>query len=80
MIKKLVLPFFTVFLLGCSDQTVSIFQNEAEGSITNFEENLHGTYASTYKPLASENIVIRNATVFSTLTAGQRQLEAEVGS
>ena len=64
MIKKLVLPFFTVFLLGCSDQTVSIFQNEAEGSITNFEENLHGTYASTYKPLAAENIVIRNATVF----------------
>ena len=64
MIKKLLLPFFTVFLLGCSDQTVSIFQNEAEGSFTNFEENLHGTYASTYKPLASENIVIRNATVF----------------
>ena len=64
MIKKLVLPFFTVFLLGCSDQTVSIFQNEAEGSVTNFEENLHGTYASTYKPLAPENIVIRNATVF----------------
>ena len=64
MIKKLVLPFFTVFLLGCSDQTVSIFQNEAEGSVTNFEENLHGTYASTYKPLASENVVIRNATVF----------------
>ncbi len=64
MIKKLLLPFFTVFLLGCSDQTVSIFQNEAEGSVTNFEENLHGTYASTYKPLASANIVIRNATVF----------------
>ena len=64
MIKKLLLPFFTGFLLGCSDQTVSIFQNEAEGSVTNFEENLHGTYASTYKPLAPENIVIRNATVF----------------
>ena len=64
MIKKLLLPFFTVFLLGCSDQTVSIFQNEAEGSVTNFEVNLHGTYASTYKPLAPENIVIRNATVF----------------
>jgi len=64
MIKKLLLPFFTVFLLGCSDQTVSIFQNEVEGSVTNFEENLHGTYASTYKPLAPENIVIRNATVF----------------
>ena len=64
MIKKLLLPFFSVFLLGCSDQTVSIFQNEVEGSVTNFEENLHGTYASTYKPLAPENIVIRNATVF----------------
>ena len=64
MIKKLLLPIFIVFLLGCSDQTVSIFQNEAEGSITNFEENLHGTYASTYKPLVSENIVVRNATVF----------------
>ena len=64
MIKKLLLPFFTVFLLGCSDQTVSIFQNEEKGSVTNFEENLHGTYASTYKPLAPENIVIRNATVF----------------
>ena len=64
MIKKLLLPFFTVFLLGCSDQTVSIFQNELEGSVTNFEENLHGTYASTYKPLAPENFVIRNATVF----------------
>ena len=53
-----------MFLLGCSDQTVSIFQNEEKGSVTNFEENLHGTYASTYKPLAPENIVIRNATVF----------------
>ena len=41
------------------------FQNEvAEGSVTNFEDDLHGTYASTYKPLKSENIVIRNATVF----------------
>ena len=64
MIKKLLLPFFTVFLLGCSDQTVSIFQNEEKGSVTNFEENLHGTYTSTYNPLAAENIVIRNATVF----------------
>ena len=64
MIKKLLLPLFTVFLLGCTDQTASIFQDEPEGSITNFEDNIHGTYASTYKPLESENIVIRNATVF----------------
>ena len=64
MIKKLLLPLFTVFLLGCTDQTASIFQDEPGGSIANFEDNIHGTYASTYKPLESENIVIRNATVF----------------
>ena len=58
MIKKLLLPLFTVFLLGCTDQTASIFQDEPEGSITNFEDNIHGTYASTYRPLESENIVI----------------------
>ena len=40
------------------------FKKEVEGSVTNFEDDLHGTYASTYKPLKSENIVIRNATVF----------------
>jgi imidazolonepropionase-like amidohydrolase len=64
MIKKLLLPLFTAFLLGCTDQTASIFQDEPGGSITNFEDNIHGTYASTYRPLESENIVIRNATVF----------------
>ena len=64
MIKKLLLQLFTVFLLGCTDQTASIFQDEPGGSITNFEDNIHGTYASTYRPLESENIVIRNATVF----------------
>ena len=64
MIKKLLLPLFTVFLLGCTDQTALIFQDEPGGSITNFEDNIHGTYASTYRPLESENIVIRNATVF----------------
>ena len=44
--------------------SASFFQEEVEGSVTNFEDDLHGTYASTYKPLKSENIVIRNATVF----------------
>ena len=64
MIKKLLLVLFTLFLISCTDQTASFFQNEVEGSVTNFEDDLHGTYASTYKPLKSENIVIRNATVF----------------
>ena len=53
MTKKLLLAFFTVFLIGCNDQSASFFENEAEGSITNFEDDLHGTYASTYKPLKS---------------------------
>tara|TARA_B100000287_G_scaffold366901_1_gene362375 strand:+ start:3525 stop:4865 length:1341 start_codon:yes stop_codon:yes gene_type:complete len=49
-------------LYGCSDDGMS--NSQAEGSVTNYEEDLHGTYASTYVPLSSENIVIRNATVF----------------
>ncbi len=64
MIKKLLLTLFTVSLISCTDQGASFFQNEVDGSVTNFEDDLHGTYASTYKPLKSENIVIRNATVF----------------
>ena len=64
MIKKLLLTLFTVSLISCTDQDASFFQKEVEGSVTNFEDDLHGTYASTYKPLKSENIVIRNATVF----------------
>ncbi len=64
MIKKLLLTLFTVSLISCTDQGASFFSKEVEGSVTNFEDDLHGTYASTYKPLKSENIVIRNATVF----------------
>ena len=64
MIKKLLLTLFTVSLISCTDQGASFFQKEVESSVTNFEDDLHGTYASTYKPLKSENIVIRNATVF----------------
>ena len=64
MIKKLLLTLFTVSLISCTDKGASFFQEEVEGSVTNFEDDLHGTYASTYKPLKSENIVIRNATVF----------------
>ena len=64
MIKKLLLTLFTLSLISCTDQGASFFQKEVDGSVTNFEDDLHGTYASTYKPLKSENIVIRNATVF----------------
>tara|TARA_B100000945_G_scaffold216254_1_gene174428 strand:+ start:1550 stop:2929 length:1380 start_codon:yes stop_codon:yes gene_type:complete len=63
MIRKLLVILVTLVLYGCSEED-SMFSSEAEGSVTNYDEDLHGTYASTYVPLDSENIVIRNATVF----------------
>ena len=62
MIRKLIVMLLAFVLYGCSDDGMS--NSQAEGSVTNYEEDLHGTYASTYVPLSSENIVIRNATVF----------------
>ena len=64
MIKKLLAIFTALILFGCTMESDSIFSGEAEGSVTNYENDTHGTYASTYSPLNSENIVIRNATVF----------------
>ena len=63
MIRKLLLMLLTLILYGCAEEG-SLSTPKAEGSVTNFDENTHGTYASTYVPLTSENIVIRNATVF----------------
>ena len=63
MIRKSILIFLAIFLFGCSEQS-GIMTSEPEGSITNFSEDTHGTYASTYEPLTSEETVIRNATVF----------------
>ncbi len=63
MIRKLLLMLLTLILYGCTEEG-SLSTPKAEGSVTNFDENTHGTYASTYVPLTSENIVIRNATVF----------------
>ena len=64
MIKKLLAIFTALILFGCTEQTSTLFVGEAEGSVTNYENDTHGTYASTYVPLPSENTVIRNATVF----------------
>ena len=63
MIRKLLVILVALVLYGCSEEN-NMFSSEAEGSVTNYDEDLHGTYASTYAPLSSENIVIRNATVF----------------
>lgn len=64
MIKKLIVILLALFLFGCSEQSALIFQDEAEGSITKFDNDTHGTYVSTYVPLPGKDIVIRNATVF----------------
>ena len=63
MIRKSILIMLAIFLFGCTEQS-GIFTPEPEGSITKFSDDTHGTYASTYEPLPSEETVIRNATVF----------------
>lgn len=64
MIKKLIVLLTLAVLYGCGFDAPSIFKSEIEGSAKNFEDDIHGTYASTYTPLKSENVVIRNATIF----------------
>ena len=38
--------------------------NGSNSSASKFEDTIHGTYASTYVPLQSENIIIKNSTLF----------------
>lgn len=64
MIKKLIVLLTLAVLYGCGFDAPSIFKSEIEGSAKNFEDDIHGTYASTYTPLKSENVVIRNAIIF----------------
>ena len=64
MIKKLIVLLTLAVLYGCGPDAPSIFKSEIDGSAKNFEDDIHGTYASTYTPLKSENVVIRNATIF----------------
>ena len=63
MIRKSILLLLAVLLVSCVQQT-DVSNSEPEGSVTKFSGNIHGTYASTYTALPSENTVIRNATVF----------------
>ena len=64
MIKKLIVLLTIFILFGCGSDTPSIFKSKMESSAKNFEDDIHGTYASTYTPLKPENIIIRNATIF----------------
>ena len=63
MIRKSILILLAIFLFSCTEES-GIFTSEPEGSATKFIDDTHGTYASTYEPLPSEETVIRNATVF----------------
>jgi hypothetical protein len=47
MIKKLLVTLLAFMLFGCTEQSGGIFQEEAEGSVTHFKDDTHGTYAST---------------------------------
>ena len=60
MIRKLLVILVTLVLYGCSEED-GMFSSEAEGSVKNYDEDLHGTYASTYVPLDSENIVMTDS-------------------
>ena len=48
MIKKLIVLLTLAVLYGCGSDAPSIFKSEIEGSAKNFEDDIHGTYASTY--------------------------------
>ena len=65
--KKIIFKPLLLVLFGCSNDSFPLIQDEAEGSVTKFNNDTHGTYGSTYVPLSSENAVIRNATVFDGL-------------
>ena len=47
MIKKLIVLLTLAVLYGCGSDAPSIFKSEIEGSAKNFEDDIHGTYAST---------------------------------
>ena len=55
----------TIFLLiSCSEISMGSGNNGSNSSASKFEDSIHGTYASTYVPLQSENIIIKNSTLF----------------
>ena len=64
MIRNYLLLIIVILLYGCSEQASSIFSQDIDGSAANFEDDTHGTYNSTYRPLSSENIIIKNAIIF----------------
>ena len=64
MIRNYLLLIIVILLSGCSEQASSIFSQNIDGSAANFEDDTHGTYNSTYRPLSSENIIIKNAIIF----------------
>ena len=62
MIRKLLVILVTLVLYGCIEED-GVFSSEAEGSVTNYDEDLHGTYASTYAPLGSETVSYTHLTL-----------------
>ena len=53
-----------IYFSSCSEIAIGTVDNKSESSASKFEDSIHGTYASTYVPLESENIIIKNSTLF----------------
>ena len=64
MLRKFLSILVVFLLISCSEIAIGTVDNKSESSASKFEDSIHGTYASTYVPLESENIIIKNSTLF----------------
>ena len=64
MLRKFLSILVIFLLISCSEIAIGTVDNKSESSASKFEDSIHGTYASTYVPLESENIIIKNSTLF----------------
>tara|TARA_B100001057_G_scaffold136204_2_gene135784 strand:+ start:21495 stop:22877 length:1383 start_codon:yes stop_codon:yes gene_type:complete len=64
MLRKFLSILVVFLLISCSEIAIGTLDNKSESSASKFEDSIHGTYASTYVPLESENIIIKNSTLF----------------
>ncbi|MFL2691068.1 MAG: amidohydrolase [Gammaproteobacteria bacterium] len=64
MLRKFLSILVVFLLISCSEIAIGTVDNKSESSASKFEDSIHGTYASTYVPLESGNIIIKNSTLF----------------
>ncbi len=64
MLRKFLSILVVFLMISCSEIAIGTVDNKSESSASKFEDSIHGTYASTYVPLESGNIIIKNSTLF----------------